>query len=179
MTGTLDGVIRKETPPGRPDKQTGSFRLNLKGGQVKDLQVNNMPRLIIPYQEIAIEGKIDGPRVNIVKLALKSDLVSLTGSGFVESGETDQTIDMKLFYETLSQIFPLKGKGVITISGSRKAPVVTIAPQEAASPAGGPQQASAAGTAQGRQQPVAIPAPKAQQPAAAGAAGARPRPDAR
>jgi type II secretion system protein N len=155
MSGTLDGVIRKETPPGRPDKQAGSFRLYLKGGQVKDLRVNNMPRLIIPYQEITIEGKIDGPRINIVKLALKSDLVSLTGSGFVESGETDQTIDMKLSYETLSQVFPLKGKGLITISGSRKAPVVAIAPQEAAKPAEGPQQAAAAGTAGVRTRPDA------------------------
>ena len=168
MTGTLDGFITKETPPGRPDKQTGAFHLNLRGGQVKDLQVTNMPRLIIPYQEIAIEGKIDGPRINVVKLALKSDLVSLTGSGLVESGDTDQTIDMKLSYETLSQIFPVKGKGLITISGSRKAPVVVIAPQEAPKPAEGPQQAAAAGTAQG-----------GQQPAAAGPAGARSRPGVR
>ena len=168
MTGTLDGFIREKTPPGRPDKRAGTFHLNLKGGQVKDLQFNNMPRLIIPYQEIAIEGKIDGPSINVVKLALKSDLVSLTGSGLVESGDTDQTIDMKLSYEALSQIFPLKGKGLITISGSRKARVVVIAPQEAPKPAEGPQQAAAAGTAQG-----------GQQPAAAGPAGARSRPGVR
>jgi hypothetical protein len=145
MTGILDGVIRKETSPGRPDKQTGSFRLSMKGGQVKDLQINNMPRLIIPYQEIAIEGKIDGPRINIAKLVLKSDLVSLAGSGSVESGDTDKAIDMKLNYEALSQIFPLKGKGVITISGRQSAPVVAIAPQGATKPAEGAQQTVAPG----------------------------------
>ena len=165
MTGTLDGVIKKETPQGRPDKQTGAFHLNLKGGQVKDLQVSNMPRLIIPYQEIAVEGKIDGPRINIMRLVLKSDLISLTGSGFVESGETDQTIDMKLSYEALSQAFPIKGKGLITIKGSRKAPVVAFVPQDAAKPAEGPQQLAAPGPGQGRRQP-----------AAAGPAGPRPRP---
>lgn len=117
--------------PGRPDKQVGSFRLNLKSGQVKDLQITNMPRLIIPYQEIAIEGKIDGPRINIAKLALKSDFVSLAGSGFVESGEPEQTIDMKLSYEGRSAAFPLKGKGTINITGSQSAPIVSVASPDA------------------------------------------------
>ena len=145
MTGILDGVIKKETPPGRPDKQVGSFRLNLKGGQVKDLQINNMPRLIIPYQEIAIEGKIDGPRINIAKLALKSDFVSLTGSGFVESGELEQTINMKLSYEGRSAAFPLKGKGTINITGSQSAPVVSVASLDAPKGPDGLKQAAAPG----------------------------------
>ena len=29
---------------------------------MKDLQAKNMPRLVIPYKHIVIEGKIDGPR---------------------------------------------------------------------------------------------------------------------
>lgn len=154
MTGILDGVIKKETPPGRPDKQVGSFRLNLKSGQVKDLQIANMPRLIIPYQEIAIEGKIDGPRINIAKLALMSDFVSLTGSGFVESGEAEQTINMKLSYEGRSAAFPLRGKGTINITGSQSAPIVSVAfldapkgPEnlkQAAAPAGVPATPAAA-----------------------------------
>ena len=61
ISGILDGMMRKETPASRPDKQTGSFRFDLKGGEVKDLQAKNMPRLVIPYKHIVIEGKIDGP----------------------------------------------------------------------------------------------------------------------
>ena len=38
ISGSLDGIVRKETPLTRPDKQTGSFRFDLKGGEVKDLQ---------------------------------------------------------------------------------------------------------------------------------------------
>ena len=35
MSGTLDGVIRKETPIGRPDKETGVFRLSIRDGEIK------------------------------------------------------------------------------------------------------------------------------------------------
>ncbi len=89
MSGTLDGVIRKETPTGRPDKETGVFRLNIRGGEIKGLQVKNMPRLIIPYKEIVVEGKIDGPRLNINRLALTSEVLALAGAGVVQSGEPD------------------------------------------------------------------------------------------
>ena len=61
ISGFLDGMMRKETPASRPDKQTGSFRFDLKGGEAKDLQAKNTPRLVIPYKHIVIEGKIDAP----------------------------------------------------------------------------------------------------------------------
>jgi type II secretion system protein N len=136
MSGTLDGMIRKETPIGRPDKETGVFRLNIRGGEIKGLQVKNMPRLIIPYKEILIEGKIDGPRLNVNRLALTSEVIALSGSGVVQSGEPDRSIDMKLSYQVLSRSFPLQGKGIITASGSQTAPVVAISPPEAEKPAG-------------------------------------------
>ena len=133
---TLDGVIKKETPIGRPDKETGVFRLNIRGGEIKGLQVKNMPRLIIPYKEIVVEGKIDGPRLNINRLALTSEVIALSGAGVVQSGEPDHSIDMKLSYQVLSRFFPLQGKGIITVSGSQIAPVVAISAPEAEKPAG-------------------------------------------
>jgi len=140
ISGVLNGVVRKQATAGRPDRQTGFFRFSLSGGEVKDLQVKNMPCLVIPYREIVLEGKIDGPRLNIGRLALKSDLVSLSGTGFMESGDdrTDRTIDIRLSYEALSQAFPLKGKGVIAITGSQAAPAVEVLPQSAGKPAQGP-----------------------------------------
>ena len=136
MSGTLDAVIRKETPIGRPDKETGVFRLSIRGGEIMGLQVKNMPRLIIPYKEIVVEGKIDGPRLNINKLTLTSEVIALSGAGVVQSGEPDRGIDMKLSYQVLSKSFPLQGKGIITVSGSQAAPVVAISAPEAEKPAG-------------------------------------------
>jgi hypothetical protein len=136
MSGILDGVIRKEAPIGRPDKETGVFRLNIRGGEIKGLQVKNMPRLIIPYKEIIIEGKIDGPRLNINRLALTSEVIALSGAGVAQTGEPDHGIDLKLSYQVLSRSFPFQGKGTITVTGSQAAPVVAISAPEAGMPAG-------------------------------------------
>ncbi len=136
MSGILDGVIRKETPAGRPDKETGVFRLNIRGGEIKGLQVKNMPRLIIPYKEIVVEGKIDGPRLNINKLTLTSEVIALSGAGVVQPGEPDHGVDLKLSYQVLSKSFPFQGKGVITVTGSQAAPVVAISAPDAGMAAG-------------------------------------------
>jgi hypothetical protein len=135
MSGTLDGVIRKETPIGRPDKETGVFRLKIRDGEIRDVQVKNMPRLIIPYKEIAVEGKIDGPRLNISRFALNSEVIALSGAGVVQSGESDRGIDMKLSFQVLSRSFPLQGKGIITVTGSQAAPVVAVSAPELEKPA--------------------------------------------
>lgn len=126
ITGFLDGTVKKETPLSRPEKQAGSFRFNLKGGEVRDLQAKNMPRLIIPYKRILIEGKIDGPRVDVTNITLTSDVVSIKGNGTVDTTEGGQTIDVKASYEVLSRTFPIKGKGSITISGNQASPTVAI-----------------------------------------------------
>jgi type II secretion system protein N len=126
ITGFLDGTIKKETPLSRPDKQTGSFQLLLKGGEVKDLQAKNMPRLVIPYKRILIEGKIDGPRVDVTNITLTSDVVSMKGSGTMEATDAGQVIDIRASYEVLSKAFPMKGKGNITISGNQASPTVAI-----------------------------------------------------
>jgi type II secretion system protein N len=126
VSGFLDGWVRKEASSARTDRQTGSFRFDLNGGEVKDLQIKNMPRLVIPYRRIAIEGRIDGPRVDISSLFLASDAILLRGKGTVEATDQGQNIDVKLSYETLSKGFPLKGKGTIFISGNQGAPSITV-----------------------------------------------------
>jgi len=126
VTGTLDGIIRKDVPLATPDKQSGTFRFTLKNGEVRDLQVRNLPRLVIPYRQITIEGKINGPRVEVRKIDLTSDVVRLHGSGSIESGDLDQNINIDLSYEALSSVLPLKGKGIISIRGNQAAPLVSI-----------------------------------------------------
>ncbi len=126
ISGFLDGVIKKDVPFARPDRQTGWFRFNLKGGEVQELQIKNMPRLIIPYKRIAIEGRIDGSRVDISTIALSSDAVTLTGKGTVETTDQGQNVDIRLAYDVLSKAFPLKGKGTIVISGNQAAPAVAV-----------------------------------------------------
>jgi hypothetical protein len=70
MTGTLEGVIRKRVPVNKPETQVGSFRFVMRNGEVRDLQVKNMPRLIIPYREIVVEGKMAGQKIDVTKLSL-------------------------------------------------------------------------------------------------------------
>ena len=65
LSGILDRDDLAEDPVARPDGQVGSFRFTARGGEVKDLQVKNMPRLIVPYKEITIEGRIDGQKIDI------------------------------------------------------------------------------------------------------------------
>lgn len=134
ISGSLDGTIKKETPLARPDKQVGTFRLTLQKGEVNEIQAKNMPRLVIPYKRILVEGKIDGPRIDVTNIALTSDVVSIKGSGTVETTDGGQVVDIKATYEALSKAFPLKGKGTITISGNQASPTVAIS--------GGPQPAA-------------------------------------
>jgi len=126
ISGFLDGVVKKEVPVGRPDKQTGSFRFDLRGGEVTELQIRNMPRLVIPYKRITIEGRMDGQRIEITTVALASDVITLKGKGTIETTDQGQNIDISLAYNTLSRNFPLKGRGFIRITGNQAAPSVTI-----------------------------------------------------
>jgi type II secretion system protein N len=126
VTGTLDGWIRKDAPSAKPDRQTGSFRFDLKLGEVKDLQIKDMPRFVIPYKRIAIQGRMDGPRVDLSTIALVSDVIMLLGKGSIETTDQGQNIDVRLSYEALSKSFPLKGKGTILISGNQAAPSITV-----------------------------------------------------
>ena len=136
VSGILDGVVKEEIPAGRPDRQVGSFRLFLRGGEVRDLQIKNLPRLIIPYKEIVLEGRIEGTRIAVKRLTLTSDAISLTGGGVVDMEESEHALDMKLSYEVLSKAFPLKGKGSITVSGSQAAPEVTVSEAGQGTPGG-------------------------------------------
>lgn len=125
VTGFLEGWIKKDASS-RPDRQTGSFRFDLKLGEVRELRIMNMPRLVIPYKRIAIQGRINGPRVDLSTIALVSDVIMLLGKGSIEATDQGQNIDVKLSYETLSKNFPLKGKGTILISGNQAAPTITV-----------------------------------------------------
>jgi type II secretion system protein N len=135
LTGTLDGVIRNDTALATPDKQTGTFQFVIKNGEVKDIQIRNSPRLVIPYKQITLEGKTNGARIEMTKILVNSDVILLKGSGSIEAGEVEQSLDINLSYEALSKALPLKGKGVISIRGSQGAPLVTISTSAGQKPA--------------------------------------------
>jgi len=126
VTGTLDGVIKKEMAFSSPGKQGGSFRFAMRNGEIRDLQVKNLPRLIIPYREVALEGRTDGVRIDVTKILLTSDVISLRGSGIVDPADMQQNLDINLSYEVFAKNYPLKGKGAIFIRGNQAAPIVTI-----------------------------------------------------
>jgi type II secretion system protein N len=125
-TGRLSGWIRKQTPPGRPEHQTGSFSLQLRDGEIRDLHVEHMPRLVIPFKEIALDGRIEGARLSFNRIAVESDLLTLRGDGTIETGESDTSLNLTLAYRTLSASAPLAGDGVITVSGTETAPRISV-----------------------------------------------------
>jgi hypothetical protein len=126
VTGTLDGVVKKEIGFASPGKQGGTFRFAIRNGEIRDLQVKNLPRLIIPYREIVLEGKTDGVRIDVTKILLTSDVISLRGSGIVDPADMQQSLDISLSYEVFAKNYPLKGKGTISVRGNQAAPTVTI-----------------------------------------------------
>jgi type II secretion system protein N len=126
ITGTLDGEITKKTALSTPGRQTGSFRFLLKTGEVRDLKLKGFPRLVVPYREILIEGKIEGTRIDMTRILVDSDLVALKGSGFIDTGDLNQHFTVNLSYTALSDSLPLKGKGTMVVTGSQAAPKVTI-----------------------------------------------------
>jgi type II secretion system protein N len=122
-TGTLSGTIRKKSDPMSPNKQSGSFAFFLKEGEIKNLQVRNLPRLIIPFKEISADGKIDGSRIDLSKIHISSDVISLSGSGVIDSVDIEQSVIINLSYQTLIKTFPLKGQGNLHITGSLSSPM--------------------------------------------------------
>jgi type II secretion system protein N len=129
MTGRLDGWMRKEIPPGRPETQRGSFQLNMKNGEVREIQVKNTPRLIIPYETITLAGMITGNRVILRSIAMKSNLLVMKGSGTLENRDQQSILDLRISYEALQTDSPLSGKGIITISGIQPMLDVAIIPE--------------------------------------------------
>jgi type II secretion system protein N len=135
VSGVLDGVIRSEKIPEVPGKQGAIFRFTVKNGEIEDFRINNMPRLVVPYKEIIIEGKTDGTKIALSRISLRSDAIVLRGSGIVEPFGTEQSLNLSLSYEALTKTFPLKGSGTISIRGTQTAPLVSISN-------GGPEKAA-------------------------------------
>jgi type II secretion system protein N len=132
-TGMLDGTITKHPSTTFPDKQVGSFKFLVKGGEIRELQMKGMPRLIIPSKELSVEGRIDGSRIDLRAIDLKSEVILLKGSGVVDAMGG---LDIRLSYRALSQMLPFKGQGVIQINGSQSAPIVTVSGPEKSNPGG-------------------------------------------
>jgi hypothetical protein len=125
-TGILEGTIKKRPSASLPDRQVGSFKLLVKGGEIRDFQVKGMPRLVIPCKEISVDGKIDGSRIDLINVVFTSDAILLKGSGTIDTADTDQAVDLHFSYRALSQALPFKGQGSIQVSGSQSAPILTL-----------------------------------------------------
>ena len=135
-TGILNGTITKRASSNVPDRQVGSFKFFVSGGEIRELQVKGMPRLIIPTKELSAEGRIDGSRVDLNAINLRSEIILLKGSGVIDTMGGDQSINIRLSYRALSQALPFKGQGIIQIGGSQSAPVVTISGPNTDGPSG-------------------------------------------
>jgi len=138
VSGTLNGWVKKDMPLHAPEKQKGSFSINMRNGEIMEIAIKNLPRLTIPYKDIAIEGKIDGERINLSKIAINSPGNTINGSGTIEANEFEQKINLKFNYEATTKNAPLAGKGTITISGSQWSSDIVITPEVPEQPSAAP-----------------------------------------
>ncbi|MCX5805949.1 MAG: type II secretion system protein GspN [Proteobacteria bacterium] len=129
ISGTLNGWIKEELSFYAPEKKKGNFSINVKNGEIKEISVRDFPRLTIPYDEIVIEGEINGERINLNKIAINSPGNSIKGIGTINMNDYEKKVDLKLYYEALNKNAPLAGKGTITITGKQWPPEVIITPE--------------------------------------------------
>jgi hypothetical protein len=128
ISGQMSGWVKKEMPLMAPEKQKGTFAVNILNGDIKELYLKNAPRLSMPFKEIAVEGRIDGDTIRLNKIFIKSIGDEISGSGTIESNDLEQKIDLKLSYEATSKGAPLPGKGVVTVSGNQWSTEINITP---------------------------------------------------
>jgi type II secretion system protein N len=129
ISGTLNGWIKEELSFYAPEKKKGNFSINVKNGEIKEISIRDFPRLTIPYDEIVIEGEINGERINLNKIAINSPGNSIKGTGTINMNDYEKKVDLKLYYEALTKNAPLAGKGTITITGKQWPPEVIITPE--------------------------------------------------
>jgi type II secretion system protein N len=135
MSGTINGSITKQVALFVQEQQKGVFDFKIRNGEVKELHVRDLPKFILPFKEIAVEGKTTGNRIDITKVLVSGPGVTAKGRGVIESGEAQQRIDVVLTYEGDSKASPLSGRGTINIVGNLWFPEI-IVKQEAQKAAG-------------------------------------------
>jgi len=138
VSGTLNGWVKKDMPLNAPERQKGSFSINMRNGEIIEIALKDLPRLTVPYKDITIEGKIDGERINLSKIAINSPGNIINGSGTIEANEFEQKINLKFNYEATTKNAPLAGKGTITISGSQWSSDIVITPEVPEQPSATP-----------------------------------------
>ena len=126
ISGRMNGWVKKEMPLMAPEKQRGSFSVNIKNGDIKELVLKGAPRLSLPFKEIAVEGRIEGDAIRLTKIFINSIGDQIIGSGVIESNDFEQRIDLRLGYEATSKGAPLSGRGTITVSGNQWATDVSV-----------------------------------------------------
>jgi type II secretion system protein N len=131
ISGNMSGWIRKEVPLGRLDKQKGSFRIAMSAGEVREIQVKNLPNLVLGYKEVVAEGRIAGSIVHLDKILVEGDGVSLKGRGTIDRGQPEQKINLTLVCESSSNTSPLANGAVITVTGNQWSPTIAISSEPA------------------------------------------------
>jgi hypothetical protein len=69
----MSGSIRKEVSLARPEKQTGSFRITMTAGEMKELQIKNLERFVLAYKEIVAEGKMSGSTIQVDRIVVDGE----------------------------------------------------------------------------------------------------------
>ena len=126
MSGSMSGWIKEDLPLERSDKQTGSFRIVMTAGELKELQVKGLQNFILGYKEVVAEGRIAGSKLYIDRILVEGDGIKLKGSGSIEREGSEQNVNLKLACESTSNSSPLPNGSLITVTGNQWSPTVTI-----------------------------------------------------
>ena len=131
ISGNMSGWIKKEVPLARSDKQKGSFRITMSAGEIREIQVKNLPNLILAYKEVVAEGRIAGSIVHLDKILVEGDGINLKGRGTIDRGQPEQKINLTLVCESSSDTSPLGNGAVITVTGNQWSPTIAISSEPA------------------------------------------------
>jgi len=115
INGTLSGWIRREVPYAAPEKQKGSFSIQIKNGAIRGVVIKDFAGFLLPFKDMSIEGKLRGTTVEISRIVINDAGITIKGSGIIEGSTGDQRINVKLSYESTAKDIPLSGKGIIAV----------------------------------------------------------------
>lgn len=118
ISGTLNGRVKRNLSLYDLHSQKGTFSLELTDGEITELKVSGLPRLILPYKRLSLSGKIEGTRYYVDNVSANISGVKVSGAGYADLNDIEPYLNLNITYEALGKQAPIKGKGKILITGS-------------------------------------------------------------
>lgn len=124
ISGTLNAKVKRNLSLYDLHSQKGTFIFELTDGEITELKVSGLPRLILPYKKLSLSGKIEGTRYYVDNISFNISGVKVAGAGYADLNDIEPYLNFNFTYEAISKQAPLKGKGKILITGTPLSPSI-------------------------------------------------------